>query len=103
MGSNMTPDILQAALEERYRLEARLRCNPDFRRLEAVRLIIALYSPGAEVRAPIDPISYPEQTRSPIHSAPTPNPDFPATISASGPLTPPDPAAGSRTRRGSWS
>jgi hypothetical protein len=101
MGSNMTPDILQAALEERYRLEARLRSNPDFRRLEAVRCIIALYAPAAEVPATVDPISCPEPAESTLRSAPMPNSDLSPRISSSDRLTSTDAPVSSR--RGSWS
>jgi hypothetical protein len=96
----MTPDISQAAIEERYRLEARLRSNPDFRCLEAVRRVIALYAPGAEVPATVDPISCHEPTESTIRSAPMPNSDLSLTIASSDPLTSPDPPVSSR--RGSW-
>jgi hypothetical protein len=75
MESTIIPEILQSAIEERYRLEARLRSNPDFRCLEAVRRIIELYAPGAEVPVPTDPISYAAPAGSVTRPAPTPNPD----------------------------
>ena len=109
--SAITPEILQALIDERYRLEARLRrSNPDFRRLETVCRMIALYPPGAEVPTALDPISYPEPAGSEIRPAPT---DAKGngigqnmllgrtpTNSSSSPPMPPDPPTGSR--RGSW-
>jgi hypothetical protein len=84
MESAMNPEFLQAAVDEHYRLEARLRSNPDFRRLEAVRRLIALYAPGAEIPVQIDPIFSPEPARSATRPAPTPNPDpSPTNLSSS--------------------
>jgi hypothetical protein len=99
MESAMNPEILQAAIEERYQLEARLRSNPDFRRLEAVRRIIALYAPGAEIPVPIDPILSPEPAGSVRRPAPTLNPDPSPTNSFSSP-TPSDPQR--RSGQGLW-
>src|SRR5260370_18621678 len=102
MESAVIPEILQAAIEEGYRLEARLRSNPDFRRLEAVRRVIALYAPGAEVPVPIDPISYPEPAGSAIPPAPTPTPDPSPTNSAPSPPNPSDPRPTSRQGLWTW-
>jgi hypothetical protein len=88
MESPPTPEILQVAIEEGYRLEGRLRSNPDFRRLEAVRRIIAVYAPGAESPVSISPISHPEPASSATRSAPTPRPDPLSTNSASSPPIP---------------
>jgi hypothetical protein len=49
MESHMTLDILHSALEELYRVELRLRANPDFQRREALWRVIELY-PQAEDR-----------------------------------------------------
>src|SRR6516162_9010017 len=99
--SAITPEILQALIDERYRLEARLRrSGPDFRRLETVCRMIALYPPGAEVPTALDPISYPEPAGSEIRPAPTANPDPSPTNSSSSAPIPPDRPTGSR--RGSW-
>jgi hypothetical protein len=99
--SAITPEILQALIDERYRLEARLRrSSPDFRRLETVCRMIALYPPGAQVPMALDPISSPEARGGAIRSVPNPNPELSPTNPSSGPLTPPDPPTGSR--RASW-
>lgn len=87
--------------EEQYRLEARLRSNPDFRRLEAVRLIIALYAPTAECPVTVDPISCPEPAESTIRSDPMPNSDLSPRTLSSDRLTSPDAPVSSR--RGNWS
>lgn len=103
-----TPDILKAAIEESYRLEARLCANPDFRRLEVVRRIITLYAPGAEVPARIDPIShpdpisYPEPAVSAIRAAPTTDPDPSPTNSSSREPDPSDPQPTSRQGLNTW-
>jgi hypothetical protein len=90
MESATIPVILQAAIEERSRLEVRLRSNPDFRRLEVVRRLIVEYALGAGVPGPIDPISHPEPAGSTIRPAPTPNPDPSPTTSSSSPPSPSD-------------
>ena len=102
MEATRIPEILKAAIEERYRLEARLRSNPDFRRLEAVGQIIALYASAAEVPLPIDPISYPEPAKSAIRAAQTPNPDPSSKNSSSSPPMPSDPQPTSRQGLWTW-
>jgi len=91
MESSIIPEILQAAIEERPRLEAKLRSNPDFQRLEAARRIIAAYAPGAEGPVPIYPIQFSEPAGSAVRAAPTSNPDPSPTDSFSGAPMPFDP------------
>jgi hypothetical protein len=66
----MTPDLLRAAIQERYELEARLRSNLDYQRLQAVCHVIALYGNEPESLHPSSSFHdkhapvYPEQSRS---------------------------------------
>ena len=93
----MTPDFLQAALEEFYRLEVLLRANPDFQRHEALRRAIALYTPEAQSIVPLDPLAHriPSATKTTL---PTPGP----TSSTLTPPTYPDPSPRSRAGRYTW-
>jgi hypothetical protein len=77
MESHLMSDILQAAIEERYRLEAVLRSNSDFQRLEAVRRVIALYEGVVQVPTRVDPVAnydlghthHPDYTAIPVSSS----------------------------------
>jgi hypothetical protein len=98
----LMPDILQAAIEERYRIEAVLRSNPDFQRLEAVRRVIALYEGVAQVPTRVNPVANYDLPEGTVRPGPVPNPDQPTIIQASDPHTPPDSSIRPRRRRWTW-
>jgi hypothetical protein len=100
MESKMAPDILQAAIEERYRLEALLRSNLAFQQFEAVCRVIGLYERVAEVPAGADPVANSDLSGRTDRPDPVPNPDLPTIIPSSDPSTLPDPLV--RRRRGGW-
>jgi hypothetical protein len=60
MDSEMVEDLLPALYVERHRLEVVLRPNPDFRKLEEVRRVIALYEADAVRPAQGVPNSFPD-------------------------------------------
>jgi hypothetical protein len=67
--SDSVADLLRAAYKERQRLEALLRSNPDFQKLQGVRRIIALYDHEGQGSSPGDPIPRPDQRGSTSHPA----------------------------------
>jgi hypothetical protein len=75
--SDMVADILQAAYQERQRLESLLRSNADFQKLEEVRRIIDLYEQPDEQPpqnpAPADPIVHPTPLGSTFRAARSPD------------------------------
>jgi hypothetical protein len=95
--SKTRPEILQVAIEERYRLEAVLRSNSDFRRLEAVRRVVELYERAEPTR--VDPVVNCDLPVSTVRPDPVPNPDQPEIIQASDPQTTPDSRLRPRRRR----
>src|ERR1700693_1392520 len=106
MGSNLTPGFLEAALAERYRLEALLRHYPEFCQLEAILRLLESYQqtvgftdPGGSLAASAPPrkpsdIETASGTDRPPHpaaSATRSSPSLPG--SSDGPVMP---------RRGGW-
>ena len=64
MESNTAQDLLRVVNEERQRLEARLRANPDFQKLLLWLRLMALYEPQVQDLAHSDSIlNDPENTR----------------------------------------
>jgi hypothetical protein len=108
MEARPTPDILQAAVEEEYRLEAALRSHPIFQRLEAVRRVIEVYRGAGEILAAVDQVA--GLSGDTIRADPVPTPDPPATSSLSSPptqraISPPSHSSSAplaRFRRGGW-
>jgi hypothetical protein len=100
MESRTTPEIVQALIKERYRLEASLRSNPDFRRLEAVLGLIDLYERVAEVPTRADLVADADLSGKTVPSDRMANPDLSTTTPSSHSSTAPDPPA--KRRRGGW-
>jgi hypothetical protein len=95
--SDTVAELLQAAYNERQRLESLLHSDPVFQKLRAVRRIIDLYQHATQPPAPADPILRPDPQRS--ISRPYASPDQPAKISHPR-SDPPSRISRSRWKRG---
>jgi hypothetical protein len=98
--SNLTPKILQALIAERYRLEALLRPNPVYQRLEAVRRMIETWERTSKV-TPLEPVANFDPSEGIVPPHVEHNSGYVPRIRAPAITVLPDPPTSSR--RGSWS
>jgi hypothetical protein len=100
MESIMTPEILQAMVAERYRLEALLHSNPVYQRLEAVRRVIDLWARVADDTARVDPVASSDRSGGTVGAHPVPKSDHGPTTPPSDPPITTDPPV--KSHRGGW-